>query len=105
MAKGYWIANVKVNDQAAYDEYRKRNAIAFAKFGGKFIVRGGAFECVFGTTRPHNVVLEFPSYDAALACYKSPEYQDASQFLKKGCEVDLVIADGYDGAQPRGSMI
>ena len=99
MAKGYWIARVTVNDAAAYEEYRRRNAVAFAKFGGRFIVRGGTFECVFGTSRPHNVVLEFPSYQAALACYHSPEYQNASAFLKKGCEVDLVIADGYDDTQ------
>ena len=98
MAKGYWIGRVTVVDSAAYDEYRRRNAVAFAKFGGKFIVRGGASQCVFGSSRPHNVVLEFPTYQAALACYQSPEYQDASQFLKKGCEVDLVIAEGYDGA-------
>ncbi len=100
MAKGYWIARVTINDRAAYDEYRKRNAVAFAKYGGRFIVRGGTFECVFGTSRQHNVVLEFPSYEAALACYRSPEYQDASQFLKKGCDVDLVISEGYEGAQP-----
>jgi uncharacterized protein (DUF1330 family) len=96
MAKGYWIANVEVNDRAAYEEYRRRNAIAFAKFGGTFLVRGGAFECVFGTTRRHQVILEFPTYEAALACFRSPEYQDASRFLKQGCEVDLVIAEGCE---------
>jgi uncharacterized protein (DUF1330 family) len=96
--KGYWIGRVTVNDPVAYDEYRRRNAIAFARFGGKFIVRGGPFECVFGSSRPHNVVLEFPNYQAALACYRSPEYQDASQFLKKSCDVDLVVAEGYDEA-------
>ena len=99
MPKGYWIARVTINDPAAYDEYRRRNAVAFAKYGARFIVRG-AGECVFGTSRAHNVVIEFPSHDAALACYMSPEYRDASQFLKKGCDVDLVIADGYEGAQP-----
>lgn len=100
MAKGFWIARLTVNDQSAYDEYRKRNAAAFAKYGGKFIVRGGPSECVIGSTRPHNVVLEFPSYDAALACYRSPEYQAASQYLKRGCDVDLIIISGYDGPQP-----
>jgi uncharacterized protein (DUF1330 family) len=97
--KGYWIARVTVNSQAGYDEYRKGNAVAFAKFGGRFIVRGGRTESVFGTARPHNVVL-FPSYQAALDCFNSPEYQAASQFLKRGCDVDLVIAEGYDGPQP-----
>ena len=99
MAKGYWIARVTVNDQAGYDEYRKRNAVAFAKYGGKFIVRGGA-KTIFGTARQHNVVLEFPTHAAAIACYESPEYQGATEFLKKSCEVDLVIAEGYEGAQP-----
>jgi len=100
MAKGYWIAGVDINTQADYDEYRKRNAVAFAKFGGKFLVRGGPHECVFGRARQHQVIIEFPTHEAALACYRSPEYQDAAQFLKRGCEVDLVIIPGYDGAQP-----
>lgn len=99
-AKGYWLARVTVNNQADYDAYRQRNAAAFAKFGGRFIVRGGRAEAKFGTARPHNVVLEFPSYQAALDCFRSPEYQAASQFLKRGCDVDLVIAEGYDGEQP-----
>lgn len=100
MPKGYWIARLTINDQAAYDEYRKRNAIPFARHGGKFIVRGGTHETLLGTSRQHNVVLEFPSYEAALACFHSPEYQQASQYLKKGCEVDLIIATGYEGPQP-----
>lgn len=77
-AKGYWIGRVTVNDQAAYEAYRKLNTAAFAKFGGRFIVRGGRAERIFGTARPHNAVLEFPSYEAALACYHSPEYQAAT---------------------------
>jgi uncharacterized protein (DUF1330 family) len=100
MPKGYWIARLTINDQAAYDEYRQRNAIPFARHGGKFIVRGGAHETMLGTSRQHNVVLEFPSYEAALACFHSPEYQQASQYLKKGCEVDLIITTGYEGPQP-----
>lgn len=98
--KGYWIARVTVNDQAAYDEYRTLNAVPFAKFGGRFIVRGGRSERVFGTARPHNVVLEFPSYDAALACFRSPEYHAASKHLTRGCDVDLIIIEGYEGEQP-----
>ena len=100
MAKGYWIAQLDIKDAAAYDEYRKRNAIAFAKYGGKFLVRGGPFDRILGNARQHNVVLEFPSHEAAVACYRSPEYQDAVQYLKAGCEVDLVIIGGYDGPQP-----
>jgi uncharacterized protein (DUF1330 family) len=100
MPKGYWIASLNIEDQAAYDEYRKRNAVAFAKHGGKFLVRGGPHETPIGTSRQHNVILEFPTHEAALACFRSPEYQEASQYLKQGCEVDLVIIAGYDGPQP-----
>jgi uncharacterized protein (DUF1330 family) len=100
MAKGYWIAGVDINTQADYDEYRNRNAVAFAKFGGKFLVRGGPRECVFGRAKQHQVIIGFPTHEAALACYESPEYQAAAQYLKRGCDVDLVIIPGYDGAQP-----
>ncbi len=100
MPKGYWIASLKINDQTAYDEYRKRNSIPFARFGGRFLVRGGPHETPIGASRQHNVVIEFPTHEAALACFNSPEYQAASQYLKKGCEVDLVIIAGYEGPQP-----
>ncbi len=100
MPKGYWMARLTINDPTLYDQYRARNAAAFRAFGGKFLVRGGASEVVAGDGREHNVVLEFPSHEAASACYRSAEYQDAVQYLKKGCEVDLVIVPGYDGPQP-----
>jgi uncharacterized protein (DUF1330 family) len=100
LAKGYWIARLDVTDQAAYDSYRSLNSIAFAKFGGRFIVRGGPFERRSGGSRTHNVVIEFPTLEAAQDCYASPEYQAAYVYLSKVGPVDLVIIGGYDGAQP-----
>jgi uncharacterized protein (DUF1330 family) len=100
MVKGYWIARVTINDPAMYAEYTARNGAAFSAFGGKFLVRGGPHHTVVGESREHNVVLEFPSHEAAIACYRSAEYQNAVQYLKKGCDVDLVIIGGYDGVQP-----
>jgi len=72
----------------------------FAKFGGRFVVRGGRGEAAVGPKRQHNVVLEFASYEQAVACFHSPDYQDAVRYLKKGCDVDIVICEGYEGAQP-----
>lgn len=100
MAKGYWIAGVDINTQADYDEYRKRNAVAFAKFGGKFLVRGGPHECVFGRSRQHPVVIEFPTHEAALACYRSPEYAAAKKLREGASVADIVVLEGYDGQQP-----
>ena len=98
MAKGYWIAGVDINTQADYDEYRKRNAVAFAKFGGKFLVRGGPHECVFGRARQHQVIIEFPTPEAALACYRGPDYQAAKRLRDRKADFDLVIVEGHDGA-------
>ncbi len=100
MAKGYWMARLDIRDEAAYTEYRKLNGIAFAKFGGKFLVRGGPAETVKGPTRQHNVVIEFDSHEKALACYHSPEYQAAKKFLDQVGEVELVVVAGYEGPQP-----
>jgi uncharacterized protein (DUF1330 family) len=100
MTKGYWIARVDVDNTDAYDRYRVLNGKAFAKFGAKFIVRGPAGKVVKGTPRKHNVVIEFESYEQALACYDSAEYQAALEHLKDVGPTDLVIVGGYDGLQP-----
>lgn len=100
MAKGYWIARVDVTDPTGYQRYVAANAAAFRKFGARFVVRGGRMEAPEGTPRARNIVLEFPDYDTALACYRSEEYQ-AAKALRDGCGIaDLIVIEGYDGAQP-----
>lgn len=100
MAKGYWIARVDVNDQDAYKAYVAANAVAFAKYSAKFIIRGGRFEAPEGTPRARNVVIEFTDYNTAVACYHSPEYA-AAKALREGCSTgDVLIIEGYDGPQP-----
>jgi uncharacterized protein (DUF1330 family) len=103
MAKGYWIARVDVSDPEAYKAYVTENAIAFAKYGARFIVRGGQFEVPEGTSRSRNVVLEFKDYARALACYHSPEYQKALALRLPHAVADLIVIEGYDGVQPSGS--
>lgn len=100
MAKGYWIARLDIHDQDRYAEYRKLNGVAFAKYGGRFIVRGGPHEVIKGTTRQHHVVIEFPSGEAARACVNSAEYQAALKVLSTAGTSDLIIIDGYEGQQP-----
>ncbi|KAF0231687.1 MAG: hypothetical protein FD175_595 [Beijerinckiaceae bacterium] len=95
--KGYWIARVDVSNTEAYGQYRALNAIAFQKYGGRFIVRGPAGKVARGTARAHNVVIEFRDYETALACYESPEYQAAKVYLDQVGEVDLVIVAGFTG--------
>lgn len=96
MPKAYWIAHVDVTDDEGYKPYVAPNAAIFAKFGGRFIVRGGKYECPEGTSRSRNVVVEFPDYAAALACYRSPEYQTNMKIRQANAVTDLIIIEGYD---------
>jgi uncharacterized protein (DUF1330 family) len=100
MPKGYWIARVEVSDPDQYKKYVAANAVAFAKYGARFLVRAGPFETLEGTSRSRNVVIEFPSYQAALDCYRSPEYQEALQLRLHVASGDLIVIEGYDGPQP-----
>lgn len=97
MAKGYWIARVDVHDDDAYGKYRDANAAAFGKYGARFLVRGGKFETMEGSARARNVIIEFDSYEKAMECYRSPEYQHAIEFRSGGAsEGDLIVIEGYD---------
>ncbi|RJE82482.1 DUF1330 domain-containing protein [Paracoccus onubensis] len=95
MTKAYWVGHVSVDDATAYEAYRRANAEAFAKFGARFLVRGGAQEVVEGEVRPRCVVIEFPSIEAARDCYDSPEYQRAKALRDPVSLVDLVIVEGW----------
>ena len=101
MAKGYWIARVDVNDPEQYKLYVAANAKPFAAYGARFLVRGGTFENPEGVSRARNIVLEFPSYQAALDCWDSPEYKEALALRKHVSTADIVIIEGYDGPQPQ----
>jgi uncharacterized protein (DUF1330 family) len=100
MAKAYWIGRVDVNNEEGYKPYAAANPAIFKKFGATFVVRGGKHECPEGQSRSRNVVIEFPDYAAALACYRSPEYQANIKVRQPHSVIDIIIIEGYDGPQP-----
>ena len=100
MSKGYWIVRVDITDQEKYKAYVEANAEPLRKFCARILVRGGQFENPEGASRMRNGVIEFPSYQAALDCWKSPEYQQAIKLRQPVSTLDLVIIEGYDGPQP-----
>jgi len=100
MAKGYWIGRVDVKSDEGYKPYAMGNQAIFKKFGGRYVIRGGKFECAEGAARSRNVVIEFPDYATALACYRSPEYQQNMKLRLPHSTADIVIIEGYDGPQP-----
>ena len=100
MAKGYWIARVDVQNDEGYKAYAAANPAIFKKFGGRFVVRAGKFTAIEGQSRSRNVVIEFPDYATAVACYRSPEYQANLKIRQANAITDLIIVEGYDGPQP-----
>ena len=100
MAKGYWIGRLDINYPEQYKLYVAANALPLQNYGARYLVRGGQFENPEGGSRTRNVVLEFPSYQAALDCWHSPEYQAAIKLREHVSTNDLVIIEGYDGPQP-----
>lgn len=100
MAKGYWIVRVDVRDAEIYAGYIKANAEPFARYGARFLVRGGQSESVEGTARQRNVVLEFASYEDALACFHDEAYQQAKAIRDPVATADVIVIEGYAGPQP-----
>jgi uncharacterized protein (DUF1330 family) len=100
MPKGYWIVRIDVTDPERYKAYVAANARPPKEYGARFLIRAGRFENPEGSSRTRNVVIEFPSYQAALDCWRSPEYQETIKLRQPVSTGDLVIIEGYDGPQP-----
>ncbi len=94
MAKGYWVAHITVTDAENYPRYLAADKIPFEKYGAKFLVRGGSFEAPESAVRERHVIIEFESYEKALACYHSPEYQEAKTLRHAFAESELIILEG-----------
>ncbi len=97
MAKGYWVANVEVHNLDEYKKYVAANAVPFAKYGAKFLVRGGSHTVREGQVHSRVVVIEFKDLATAQACYDSPEYQAAMQLRVAHSVGNLAIVEGWDG--------
>jgi uncharacterized protein (DUF1330 family) len=94
MKKGYWMAMVDVTDADGYRNYVAANGKAFSRFGARFLVRGGRHESPEGPTGPRHVIIEFESYEKALECYHSPEYQEALALRRLCSNGHLAIVEG-----------
>ncbi|MDR3423349.1 MAG: DUF1330 domain-containing protein [Xanthobacteraceae bacterium] len=92
----YWIAHSKVNDPAEYKKYADQVPGIVAKYGGRFLARGGRFQVLEGPKKFERfVVTEFPTLEQGVACFNSDEYQKAAAFRRSGAgEVEIVMIEG-----------
>ena len=94
----YMIVEVETTDEPLMAEYRTHTPGLVAKFGGKFIVRGGKTRSLEGGWKPARVVvLEFPDYASAERFYDSPEYKPVLDMRLKAGNSKAIIVDGHSG--------
>jgi uncharacterized protein (DUF1330 family) len=88
----YIIARVEITDPVRYQEYMKATPAAIARYGGKFIIRGGEVVTLEGARETRRlVVIEFASLEQAKAFYSSEEYGRA-KVLRTGAAVGQFLA-------------
>jgi uncharacterized protein (DUF1330 family) len=95
----YWVARARITDPTTYKKYTDRVPEIMSRYGGKILARGGRYRMMEG---PENfqrfVVIEFPTFEQGVACFESPEYQEASVFRRAGGVVEIVIVEGASGS-------
>jgi uncharacterized protein (DUF1330 family) len=94
----YWVARAKINDPVKYKKYTDRVPNIIAQYGGKVLARGGRFQIMEGPHKFHRfIVIEFPTFDQAVACFTSKAYDEAAAFRRGGAgEVENFIVEGGD---------
>ena len=97
--RGFWIFQMDVRDTEAYVAYQQAAAPVLVKYNARFLVRGGRAERVEGGGPQRAVIVEFPDYETAVACWNSPEYA-AAKAHRTGCASGTVsIVEEYGGPQ------
>ncbi len=93
----YIVIEIEVTDADAYAEYVARVPETVEKYGGKYLVRGGAVVTLQGDWKPERViVLEFPSAEQASTWAFSPEYSAVSPIREKAAKTRAIGVQGVD---------
>jgi uncharacterized protein (DUF1330 family) len=91
----YVINDMEITDPAVFEEYKKLSPATVAKYGGRFLSRGGATEMLEGSWLPKRIViLEFPSMAQAKAWADSPEYAPAKRVRQRSSKSNLIVTEG-----------
>ena len=97
MPKGYWLATYKkIENKDNLGSYAAKATETIKNYGGKPLVRGGKFQTLEGEDYPRTVIWEFPSYEQAIKCHDSKEYQAGWALAKDTTERNLQIIEGVN---------
>ena len=92
----YWVARASIADPVAYKKYTDRVPDIVARCGGNILARGGRYQIMEGPETFHRfIVIEFPSFEQAVACHETPEYLEAAAHRKEdgAGELEIVIVE------------
>ncbi|ESW87042.1 DUF1330 domain-containing protein [Mesorhizobium sp. C280B] len=91
----YLIADVDITDAAVFEEYRRDVPATEARYGGRYIARGGATKVLEGDWEPHRlVIVEFPDMASLLAWYDSPEYGRLKTIRERCAKTRIIALEG-----------
>jgi uncharacterized protein (DUF1330 family) len=98
----YWVARSRIIDPTEYKKYTDRVPAIVARYGGRVLARGGRFQIMEGPDKFHRfVVIEFDTFEQGVACFQSPEYQEAAAFRRNGAgEVETIMVEAGDATNP-----
>jgi uncharacterized protein (DUF1330 family) len=91
----YVLVQVDVNDPVRYEDYKRLVPASLAKYGGRFVVRGGKTETLEGTWSPKRLVMvEFPDVDRAKAWWASADYAEAKALRQATSHTEMIVVEG-----------
>lgn len=91
----YLVVDARVTDPVRIVQYRELASVAVARYGGRYLVRGGMVESLEGDWRPERIVIvQFDSADAVRRFYDSPEYRAAREAREGAAEFDMLLVEG-----------
>ena len=91
----YVVVQVDVEDTVRYEDYKRLVPASLAKYGGRFVVRGGRTETLEGTWSPKRfAMVEFPDVNRAKAWWASAEYADAKALRQATSHTEMIVVEG-----------
>ena len=92
----YVISEVEILDEALADTYRSLASASIERYGGHYLVRGGAIELIEGdrNSKRRFVIVEFPSMRRVHEWYRSPEYSEALRVRAGALTRTLTFVEG-----------
>ena len=93
------VVDISVENATTYDQYKLLAPPSIAKYGGRYVARGGKTQLLEGSWQPSRlVILEFPSMERAQSWWSSAEYAEAKALRQRSASTKMVLIEGLEGA-------